>query len=109
MRRSRIIGKLLEKAVDRLQPFGDSLGVVDALDANRHDVTALPQVSIELLFLLFDFSAECQCRLPLEIDADRKRPYQGRLVVADDLGLFMVDARLDRAVNCLDESSGSDI
>src|SRR5262249_30968165 len=37
------------------------------------------------------------------INADWKRPYQGRLVVADDLGLLMVDACLNRPVNGLQE------
>ena len=66
-------------------------------------VAPLAELALELLDFLLDLGADGQRRLPLEIDADRERPHQGRLVVADDLGLLMVDPGLDGAVDGLDE------
>ena len=62
-----------------------------------------PSCRSQLLDFLLDLGADGQRLLALEIDADRERPHQGRLAAADDLGLFLVDPGLDRAVDGVEE------
>ena len=72
-----IIRVKLEEPIERLQPFRNSLRVIDALDADSDQVSPLAELALELFDFVLDLGADAQRRLSVEIDADREWPHQG--------------------------------
>ena len=96
------LGMQLEQAIDRGKPFGNALGIVDAIDAHQDLFVAEPQTPAEPPF--GTGMGQRQTGLhQLGIDADRIGPDAGRQPAAGHRKMLPVDLGFQRAVDGVQE------
>ena len=94
----------LEQPRERLQAIGNALGVVEAIDAEDDAfVVEAERACGRSLISVGALGGLRRARPQRRIDADRKRPHVGRPAAAPGGEVLVVDARLERAIDGVEE------
>ena len=90
---------LFQESADRAEPVGNSLGVVNAVDAQAHQHAAQIQLVGQPLHLFGDVAAAGILVDLLEVDADGKGPDQGAVASIVDQAVVEVHLAVHGAVD----------